>query len=296
MFPQSERLMRFRWITVICALMVCSRQMVSLARPQQASSESRSSVALTNQDIVLMAKAKFDDATIVQMIQSHDANFDLSVAALVKLKDAGVSQPVIQAMLATTSNREDRPADGSKSPAVKAAPPDSTNPREYSAMQLQPGTYYWTEGAWHLMQQLSMSGGGATHMAKMFVPGLTPQMVWTFRGANAPVQIKESQPLFCVKFFAVPAGMPYAPSPREIAIARFDEKKDHRELQVTSGGNMLTFKAGLGKDRLPDLTVNSLDGTTVLFTPSAPLRAGEYIISTASMGISGFDFGFHPGR
>ena len=78
------------------------------------------------------------------------------------------------------------------------------------------------------------------------------------------------------------------------AFARFDEKKDHRELQVTSGGNALTFKAGLGKDRLPDLTVTPVDDTTVLFSPVAPLRAGEYIISTSSMGYTGYDFGFRP--
>jgi len=94
----------------------------------------------------------------------------------------------------------------------------------------------------------------------------------------------------------LPPAMPLAPSARDIAIARFDEKKDHRELQVTSGGNVLTFKAGLGKDRLPELTVNSLDSVTVLFTPSVPLRAGEYMISTTSMGITGYDFGFHPGK
>lgn len=242
-----------------------------------------------------MTKSQFDDATIVKTIQAFDTNFDLSVAALVALKDAGVTQPVIQAMLATSSGRhEERPTDRSVNPADAASPTDAANPREYSAKQLQPGTYYWTQGSWHPMQQLTMSGGGATHMAKMFVPGLTPQMVWTFRGATAPVQITESHPFFCVKFIAVPRGLPYAPSPRDIAIARFDEKKDHRELQVTSGGNLLTFKAGLGKDRLPELTVTSLDDATVLLTPTAPLRAGEYIISTVSMGNMGYDFGFHP--
>jgi hypothetical protein len=55
---------------------------------------------LTNDDVMRMARLKFDDTTIIQTIQVSDANFDLTVAALVKLKDGGVSQPVIQAMLA----------------------------------------------------------------------------------------------------------------------------------------------------------------------------------------------------
>jgi hypothetical protein len=54
-----------------------------------------------------MARLKFDDTTIIKTIQLSDANFDLSVAALVKLKDGGVSQPVIQAMLAGGSAKKE---------------------------------------------------------------------------------------------------------------------------------------------------------------------------------------------
>jgi hypothetical protein len=88
----------------------------------------------------------------------------------------------------------------------------------------------------------------------------------------------------------------YAPSIRDIAIARFDERKDHRELQITSGGNPIKFKSGLGKDRLPELGVTKLDDTTALFAPANPLRSGEYLISTVSMGNVGYDFGFHPSK
>jgi hypothetical protein len=294
--------MRLRDLKTICVLMLFVLGPRGSAVGQQTSKSVGSSALLTNQDIILMTRSKFDDATIIKTVQSFETNFDLSVAALVTLKDAGVSQTVMQAMLDTPSKTpEGRVAERDEHEhtartADAASPTDSDKQREYSAKQLQPGTYYWTQGSWHLMQQLTMSGGGATHMAKMFVPGLTPQMVWTFRGPNAPVQIKESEPLFCVKFIAVPPGLPYAPSPRDITIAKFDEKKDRRELQVTSGGNLLTFKAGLGKDRLPDLMVTPLDGATVLFSPTAPLRAGEYIISTVSMGMTGYDFGFHPAK
>jgi hypothetical protein len=97
--------MRFRCVTAICVLMVCSLLLASFARAQQVAADAPNRAALTNQDILFMAKSKFDDGTIVKMIQTHDANFDLSVAALVKLKDAGISQPVIQAMLATVSGR-----------------------------------------------------------------------------------------------------------------------------------------------------------------------------------------------
>src|ERR1700691_4265402 len=100
-------------------------------------------------------------------------------------------------------------------------------------------------------------------------------MVWTFRDPQAPVQIKEGMPLFCVKFIAVQSGTPYAPSGRDIVVVRFDQKKDHREVQTTSGGNMFTFKAGLSKDRLPDIDLTALDTSTYLVSPKIALVGGE---------------------
>jgi hypothetical protein len=180
--------------------------------------------------------------------------------------------------------------------ALKAQSPaanESVNPKE-AAAKLQPGTYVWNGTAWNPMQQINMAGGGLKHVGKMFVPGLTPQMVWTFRDPQAPVQVRESKPLFCYKFLAAMAGIPYAPSGRDLVVARFDQKKDHRELQTTSGGNMFTFKSGLSKDRMPGIDITELDSSTFLVSPKEPLAAGEYILSASTVGISGYDFGFHP--
>jgi hypothetical protein len=56
---------------------------------------------LTNDGVIAMVRKKFNDATIVKMIQEHNTNFDLSVNALIQLKEAGVSQSVLQAMIAS---------------------------------------------------------------------------------------------------------------------------------------------------------------------------------------------------
>jgi len=53
---------------------------------------------LTNNDIVKMARVKLGDAIIISKIKASPCNFDTSVDALVKLKEAGVSDAVIQAM------------------------------------------------------------------------------------------------------------------------------------------------------------------------------------------------------
>jgi hypothetical protein len=146
------------------------------------------------------------------------------------------------------------------------------------------------------MQLITLAGGGAKHVGKMFVPGLTPQMVWTFRDAEAPVQVSDSLPRFCFKLIAMPPGIPYAPSGRDILIARFDEKKDHRELQTTSGGNMFTFKSGLSADRMPAVEITELDSSTYLVSPKEPLKNGEYLLTNSSLGTTGYDFGFHSSK
>ena len=46
-----------------------------------------------------MVKAGFDDTTILRYIQANDVDFDLSISAVVSMKNAGVSQSLIQSML-----------------------------------------------------------------------------------------------------------------------------------------------------------------------------------------------------
>jgi hypothetical protein len=53
-----------------------------------------------NADIQEMAAAQFSDSTIIAVINANEVEFDLSPRALVALKNAGVSEPVIEAMLA----------------------------------------------------------------------------------------------------------------------------------------------------------------------------------------------------
>jgi hypothetical protein len=56
---------------------------------------------------------------------------------------------------------------------------DAAKDAKEAAAKLQPGTYYWTDGVWRSMERINISGGGTKHMGKMFVPGLTPQFVYT---------------------------------------------------------------------------------------------------------------------
>ena len=156
--------------------------------------------------------------------------------------------------------------------------------------KLADGFYYKTQQGWQKLEPTQMAGGGLKHAGKMFVPGLTPQMVWTFRGAESPIQIVEPRPTFCIKEQPMLSEMA-GRSERDVVIVRFDKKKDHRELQTTSGGNMFTFKSGFSKERLPDVTTSKIADGIFTVTPNQDLPLGEYLITFSSVGVNGYDFG-----
>jgi outer membrane lipoprotein SlyB len=56
--------------------------------------------ALTNEDVVRMVKGGLSEATVLQAIDGAEPAFDTSVDGLVKLKESGVSEAVIQRILA----------------------------------------------------------------------------------------------------------------------------------------------------------------------------------------------------
>src|SRR5215468_3221608 len=63
--------------------------------------------AFTNDDVIEMVRAGFNEETIIEAIRANNQNYDTSVEALVKLKNGGVSERVISAML--TAAREKLP-------------------------------------------------------------------------------------------------------------------------------------------------------------------------------------------
>jgi hypothetical protein len=166
-------------------------------------------------------------------------------------------------------------------------------PVPQDVQSLSDGFYYKTTQGWLKLEPLAMSGGGLKHAGKMFVPGLTPQFVWTFRDAESPAQIVDRRPTFCIKELPALADIA-GRSGRDLLIIRFDKKKDHRELQTTSGGNMFTFKAGISKDRMPEITTKTLADGTFMITPNEDLKPGEYMVTFSALGHSGYDFGIQP--
>jgi hypothetical protein len=85
---------------------------------------------LTNNDVLKMVKAKLGDGIVISTVKSSVCDFDTSVSGMVKLKQAGVSDVVIQAMRdakdaaknATNESGPTDPVDPPQDPASAPAP------------------------------------------------------------------------------------------------------------------------------------------------------------------------------
>jgi hypothetical protein len=251
------------------------------------------SAVLTNKDILDMNRIGLPPQILVAKIKSSQCNFDTSSASLQVLKAGGLGDSVILAMVEAPSGpaRVGPVEDPTKAPNASSHP-DPTAPVAggHDVQTLSAGFYYNTAQGWQKLEPILLAGGGMKHVGKMFVPGLTPQMVWTFRGAESPIQIEDKRPTFCIKESPEEAGIA-GRSEHALLIVRFDKKKDHRELQTTNGGNVFTFKGGLSKDRMPDITTKTASDGVFMVTPTEDLKPGEYMITFDALGFDGYDFG-----
>jgi hypothetical protein len=75
---------------------------------------------LTNADVTRMVKSGFGEGVIINAIQASDTQFDVSLDALFRLKEAGVSQKIIEAMQSSAARQQAAP--------VSAAQPSSAAP------------------------------------------------------------------------------------------------------------------------------------------------------------------------
>jgi hypothetical protein len=85
---------------------------------------------LTNSDIVKMTKQGFEPGLIVKAIESSSTDFDISAQALLDLKNSGVQQSVMEAMLAAQAKKPSSTAEASHDTATPAehAPVDQSKP------------------------------------------------------------------------------------------------------------------------------------------------------------------------
>lgn len=169
------------------------------------------------------------------------------------------------------------------------------NPPNVPGWPTDPGVYYGSTGHFLALEQQMMSGGGLKHAAKIFVPGLTPQMVYTFRGRHAPLQLADARPVFYIVQTPATVVVPGL-SPQDAVLVRLKDAKGRREVQVTSGGSILTFKAGFSPEQTPRIKVSRVTPFLFTITPESDLKPGEYMLIFGGTGMEGYGFGVERGE
>jgi hypothetical protein len=221
--------MRFLFLMLLCAALVCSQSL----NARQNNAHER--LALTNDSVVAMLRAKFDDATIIKMIQQHNTNFDLSVDAMIKLKQAGASQAVLQAMIEAVPDNKKVPSAASTE-VSRGTPPAASPSPAIPDLPDEIGVYVRLKDGLVAIEPEIVNwktGGVIKHAATL---GLDREHLnGTVAGPRSAVTVSTAP-------FGMSGGIefiircPEGNSASEYELLRFWEKSDRREFRSVTGG------------------------------------------------------------
>lgn len=233
---------------------------------------------LSNDSVIKMVKAGLDENTIVTMIQSQPGRYDLSVDALVTLKQDGVSDKVLGAMAAKNAQPS--------TPSASAAAAASAS--QYDDMDI--GVYHNVKGTWTVVptEQVNWKTGGV--LKSIATDGIVKGDVnGRLKGAESSTKV--NTPLeFLIK---TPDGV----EATDFQLVHLHQKSDAREFRTVTGG---VFHASGGSTRDAIAFEESrIAKRTYKVTLPANLTPGEYaflapgLTGSSASGSTGKAYTFH---
>jgi hypothetical protein len=228
---------------------------------------------LTNEAVLTMVNANLGSSLIVAKIKASRCEFQTTVDDIVKLKAAGASDDVIQAMVE---------AGTPPAPVTAPAAPDPNDPKSPRDAGI-----YWRSKIGTAAQMVELEptvySGGET--SGVFASALTNgihkiSLKAVVRGNRANQRITDSQPEFWF-YFEETASLgpdPFwrgATSPNEFILAKLGVKKDERDLTVGEVGAFGSSTGTPSKDTIPFKTEKIAPGVYKV-TPNEPIAPGEY--------------------
>lgn len=231
---------------------------------------------LTNDAIVSMVKAGLGEELILSKIKTSTGQYDLTTNALIKLKTAGVSDKIIQAMMGVPSAAG--PAVAPAPPAAPVAMPPPPPPPPAVPVPGAPGMMFvqgqslFVKVNDRVLEILPIVPEGVQSRAKFFIPFYVgPGDVWHIvRGQKAVVRVPKGKPSFYTKV---------NPSSFQLMRLTSDPARNFRYV-VTTGATVRGGTLPFVSNRLPDDTFELM--------PSGELGGGEYAFVA---GGAFYDFG-----
>jgi len=272
-------------------------------RPAAFASQSGSTAAMTNQDVIRMAGAGLaEDVIITAMRQAPRRTFDLSASGLIELKQAKVADTIVRAMQALEETVPVAAPAPAASPARSMAPPASTAPSPAApapapATTPEPGLagelfIVSPTGTLTTLERVRLRErkvGGARSQG-MFKPSVQ-DYAYYFEGSTSSVTVKSDDPqVFVIRMMGSTNRWGKEPTAEE-AQRHFLLTK----LQSEDGRRYLTkvdvqFDARSYGRATPGLDPKRFERVAVSFqlTPRSVLDPGEYVILMAGTSNSEF--------
>ena len=212
---------------------------------------------LTNDDVIKMVQAKLGDGVIIAKIKSSQCKFDTSTDALIKLKEDGVSDAVMQAV-AEAGTAAAKPAES----AATALAPSATASSRVSEI----GVYYKKGDEWVEVQPEVVNWKTGGVLKTLATAGIVKGDVnGRINGAHSRNSV--GTPLEFLIY--TPEGVAIT----EYQLLRLREQKDAREFRTVTGG-VMHVSGGATRDLVPFEGKKIASRTFSITLPN--LGAGEY--------------------
>ena len=270
----------------------------------------RAQETMTNDEVISLTKAGLAGSVIIGKIRTSKSNFDMSTDALIKLKQSGVGDDVVAAMLEAKS--------GVSTAAVPVVNTSGAAPANASGDPNDPmskhgyGIYLFEDkdGA-RKMSQLKPNVSAQNRTGGLFTSQLTygigkVKTKANLPGRNANLQLTNTAPVFYFYLDVTSGGLNTAsgiPSdPNEFTLVRFNVRSDNREVTIGKS-NAFGGKGGLSDEYVVQFKAEDLGNGIFRITPATALTKGEYGFylvnsgnsnASAAIGAKFFDFGVNP--
>jgi hypothetical protein len=238
---------------------------------------------LTNDSVVQMIKAGLPESVVIAKIRSTPTKFDLRTESLVSLKKSGVSDKVLEAMMAPGSPAAAAPAPAPPVAGAQAAvaPPSAGAPAS--------GTLRDRDAIYQLIEDKYVELFPTSANLETNVAFFSSKSEVVLEGRKAKYRTGDKQPVFLST---------YGPTDAPLVRLKPGDSNDDRNLKISSGAFMPfggTQKMGVrNEDKIATNVERDARGFYRV-TPAAPLPPGEYGFILASGFGAGvgriFDFG-----
>lgn len=262
---------------------------------------------MTNDEVISLAKAGLASSVIIGKIRTSKTNFDMSTDALIKLKQSGVTDDTVTAMIEAKSGKPLNTSVGTNSAGAGAVgvlgdPNDPMAKHNYGIY-----LYEEKEGV-RKMTPVKASVSAQNRTGGVFTNSMTYGIGKIKTKANLPgrsadLQLTQTMPVFYFYLDVTSGGLNTSsgvPSdPKEFTLVRFNQRSDNREVTIGKT-NAFGGKGGLSDEYVVQFRADDLGNGIFKITPSVELKKGEYGFylvnsgnsnTSAGVGAKFFDFG-----